>query len=222
MDLEYLTLNLLNKKEYSWLKKGDFYKTLDLEGNPDEPLYVKFCSVNENDIQKYIECINFWMIHSPSKKLYELASIFENFKYIKTIQDQKLMYKLLKGINIKNIFAYSIPKDKNNPIDFEYKSYALFSNPEGWITTGEFYTSFPKNKFEIGVIYKKDLKSRMIYKYIWKKIPEFFDYDKENLPEKIMLLDENPLISMKDNLYKFMNNSSNWDEEQYDPWEGSV
>lgn len=61
----------LNSPEYQWLKKSEFYESLDLDED-DEEIDLKICSVNTSNIKIFYEITEFWGVYYYPKELYSL------------------------------------------------------------------------------------------------------------------------------------------------------
>ena len=114
----HLNLNKLNTKDYKWLKKSDFYRSLkkaeedeedESENESENLIPIKFCSKKETDIKIFFDVIKLWMIDYLPKEFYLLLkNDTTNFiDYIKNLEETSVsdLFKFLiifKDLSDKN------------------------------------------------------------------------------------------------------------------------
>ena len=98
-----MLIKLLENSEYSFLKKSDFYKSLDFEeinNNEEFELNIEFCSKDTKDINLFIRIIDLWQVTYCPEEFYNLIlkeKPLETLEYLLSITGSKFI-KFLIGI----------------------------------------------------------------------------------------------------------------------------
>uniref|UniRef100_A0A6C0AEX0 Uncharacterized protein n=1 Tax=viral metagenome TaxID=1070528 RepID=A0A6C0AEX0_9ZZZZ len=89
-----INLELLDHPKYSYLKKSDFYKNLDLSST--EKIFILYiCPIDETNIDLFAKTIDFWCLDSYPSSFFELVN-----KKIR--RDVKIIYSFLES-NIESL-----------------------------------------------------------------------------------------------------------------------
>uniref|UniRef100_A0A6C0AG92 Ankyrin repeat protein n=1 Tax=viral metagenome TaxID=1070528 RepID=A0A6C0AG92_9ZZZZ len=103
-----MNLNIINNKNFSWLKNSEFYKNLnlDIEGDLD----IKYCSIDTEDINLFLDVGHFWGVNHYPKEFFNLIFETKPVKHLKKFYDltHSFFYSLLISL------IYMSPKNLKN------------------------------------------------------------------------------------------------------------
>ena len=109
-----LKISDLELPEYSFLKDSEFYEGLDFE--EEEILQIKYCSRYTENINLYLEVINFWGVRTYPNEFLDLIIKIKPFKeiskFVKMTKCPRFQYLIdliiaYKKSNIKQMIDYS-------------------------------------------------------------------------------------------------------------------
>lgn len=122
--MSFLTLQKLENKKYSWLKKSKLYESFDLEDNIEQELNLIYISSMTNDFIKMLETIVFWRVYYYPMNFYKLFIKMINEKSLEYYEFKSLIFSLedleiefLESLFFANFNNYSIIAARCNRID---------------------------------------------------------------------------------------------------------
>ena len=160
-------LSILDKEEYSYLKKSDLYNTLkSSEDEEEEELLLKICPINTKDFKLFIEVLNFW---DPYEYPDEFFDLLLNKKLLKNNKIVVNDFVLLNQSNRYNFFLEILNCDNK----INNNKFSLLSASYGYI---DFFKYLFKNKYKIDINITKESAKNGHLTYL-KYINKYVSYE---------------------------------------------
>ena len=87
------SIKLLNRSNYSWLKKSGFYRSLneneneDDESDVDDNMFGIICPENTDDINLFLEVGKFWTVDEYPDKFYTLLNKNKSLELLNLLKE---------------------------------------------------------------------------------------------------------------------------------------